>query len=128
MYYIIDAYAWIEYFRGSKKGKKAAKIIDSSASELLTLETTLAEIKGWALRNNISFSELETIIRHNSDIEHLTSEDWLRASEIRYEIRKKIRDFGFFNAVLLAVQERIKCKILTGDPHFAKLKDVVFLK
>ncbi|MEW6069275.1 MAG: PIN domain-containing protein [Candidatus Thermoplasmatota archaeon] len=128
MYYIVDAYAWIEYFRGTPIGKRAAKIIDNPATELLTLETTLAVIKSWALRNNVPFSELEIIIRHNSDIVHLTAEDWLRASELRHEARKKIPDFGFFDALILAVQEKVKYKILTGDKHFAKFKNVVLLK
>lgn len=128
MYYIVDACVWIEYFRGTSIGKKAAKIIDNPATELSTIETAVAEIKAWALKNDVAFPELETIIRHNSDITHLTTEDWLRAAELRYEIRKKIKDFGFLDAVIVAVQERAKGKILTCDTHFAKLEDVVFLK
>lgn len=125
--YIIDAYAWIEYFKGSKKGENAAEIIDSQKVRSITLECTLAEIKGWAMREGADFKKLHDVVVCNSDIVHITAEDWLDAAEIRHEARKKIADFGFIDALILAVQKRTKYKILTGDPHFTGLKDVVLL-
>lgn len=126
--YIIDAYAWIEYFKGSKKGENAAKVIDSQKTRTITLECTLAEIKGWALREDVDFKKLHDVVVCSSDIVHITAEDWLDAAEMRFEMRKKVPDFGFIDALILAVQKRTKYKVLTGDPHFRDLKDTVFLQ
>ena len=125
--FLIDAYAWIEYFRGSKKGKKVAEIVDDSKTEILTLESTLAEIKGWALREGERFDELYFVIRHDSRIVHSTLDEWLRAAELRFEIKKKKPRFGMMDALLIAAKEKYKCMILTGDPHFESIKDVLFI-
>jgi predicted nucleic acid-binding protein len=126
--FLIDAYAWIEYFRGSEKGNVAKKFIDDPETRILTLESTLAEIRGWALREGKPFDELHIVIRRNSDIVHSTCEEWLRAAELRFEVRKKVEQFGMLDALLIAAKERHDCKIITGDPHFEKIRDVVYLK
>jgi predicted nucleic acid-binding protein len=53
---------------------------------------------------------------------------WIRAAEIRHEILKTVPGFGLIDSVILAVQEEKRCMVLTGDPHFERMKDVVFLK
>ena len=55
--HIVDTYAWIEYFIGSKKGEKAAVIIDDPNEPLITVECCLAEIRGWSLREVQNFDE-----------------------------------------------------------------------
>jgi hypothetical protein len=32
------------------------------------------------------------------------------------------------NSLMLAKQEELGCKIITGDPHFKGEKDIIFLK
>jgi predicted nucleic acid-binding protein len=125
--FIADAYAWVEYFRGSEKGKRAAGILDDPKKEILTLERTLAEVKCWALRERKPFDDLYVIIRRNSRIVHSTVEDWLRASELRFEIRRTVPGFGLMDALLLAAAERSGSRVLTGDAHFRKISNVVFL-
>ncbi len=125
--FLIDAYAWVEYFRGSKKGKKVARIVDDPESEVMTLESTLAEIKGWALREGEEFEELHFVIRHDSRIVHSTVEEWLRAAELRFEVKKRKPRFGMMDALLLAAKEKYDCRIVTGDPHFKGLKDAMLI-
>ena len=125
--FIADTYAWVEYFRGSEKGKRAAGILDDPKKDILTLESTLAEVKCWALRERKPFDELYVVMRRNSKIVHPTLEDWLRAAELRYEIRRTVPGFGTMDALLLAAAERSGSRILTGDPHFKKMTNVVFL-
>ena len=126
--YLIDAYAWVEYFRGTEKGRKAAKSIDDPKLDLMTLESTVAEIKGWALRESKPFDDLYLVVRRNSKIVHTSLEEWLRAAELRMEVRRKVPGFGMLDALLLAAKERHDCGILTGDPHFRKMAGVTFLE
>ena len=38
MKFIIDSFAWIEYFKASESGEKAKKIIEKKENELFTLD------------------------------------------------------------------------------------------
>ncbi len=125
--YLIDTYAWIEYFIGSKRGEKVKEIIENEDNITLTPECCLAEIKGWSIRENMDFDELYSIVRKVSDIQCVITQDWLDAASIRSEMRKTMKDFGMIDALIMAQQKRIGCKVVSGDPHFEGLKDVIFI-
>lgn len=127
MLYIIDSYAWIEYFLGSQKGAVLRKVFQEEKHQFLTVECCLAEIQGWALINKKDFDALFKIIRANSDITPLTEHDWIDAGKERFEQRKTQKDFGLIDATLLVKQKALRCKIISGDKHFKDLNDVVFL-
>ena len=46
---------------------------------------------------------------------------------IHSTIRKRIKDFGLADAFVLTTAKRLGAKIVTGDPHFKNMKNVVFL-
>jgi len=127
MLYVIDSYAWVEYFIGSDKGKLLKKLFLDEKNNFLTIECCLAEIKGWALKNNKDFDDLFTIIRANSRILSLTEHNWIDSGEVRFEQRKSQRDFGLIDAVILVKQKELNCKLITGDKHFKGMKSIVFL-
>ncbi len=116
--FLIDTYAWVEYFIGSKRGEKVKKIIEDENNAILTPECCLAEIKGWAIRENVDFEELYSITRKVSDIQCILTRDWL-------DVAKK--GFGMMDALIIAQQKRMVCKVVSGDPHFEHLKDVIFI-
>jgi hypothetical protein len=66
--YIVDTYAWIEYFIGLEKGEKAAVMIDDPNEHLIMVECCLAEIKGWTLRERQNFNEIYAIVKSNLEI------------------------------------------------------------
>ena len=47
---------------------------------------------------------------------------------IHAEKRRKIRDFPYGDAAILAVARRLKAKVLAGDPHFRGMENVEFLE
>ncbi|HLD58315.1 MAG TPA: PIN domain-containing protein [archaeon] len=118
MKFIIDSYAWIEYFKASAIGEKAKKIIEKKENELFTLDVCLAEIKFWALGEKTDFSKIQFIIKSDSAVVETFSNDWLEAAEIKFEKRKKHKNFGLVDALLLAKQKQLNATILTGDKHF----------
>ncbi len=117
MLYIIDSYAWVEYFIGSSKGEILRKLFLDEKNNFLTVECCLAEIKGWALKNNKDFDSLFTIIRANSSILTLTEHNWIDSGEERFEQRKTQKDFGLIDAVILVKQKELNCKLISGDKH-----------
>ena len=122
---IIDSYAWIEYFFGSEKGKKVRDLIEKK--ECYTLEHNLAEIYEWAKKNNENFDFLQRIIIVKSKILAISRKDWLRGVEIKLEQRKESKDFGLIDGLMLAKQEDLKCRLVTGDKHFKNAQNVIFL-
>jgi len=125
--YIIDSYAWVEYFLGSKKGELFKKLFLDEDNSFFTVECCLGEIKGWAIKNKLGFEEYYKIIKANSEILELNEEDWINAAEEKAEQRKTERDFGLIDAMILVKQKELGCKIISGDKHFKKLKNVLFL-
>jgi len=115
---IVDSYAWIEYFKASAKGVKSKNFIEEETNELFTLDICLAEIKFWALGETADFEEIKGIILSNSVVVESFSSDWLEAAQIKFEKRKKHKNFGLVDAMLLVKQKQLNATILTGDTHF----------
>ena len=126
--YIIDSYAWVEYFIGSSKGDILRKLFLESNNNFLTVECCLAEIKGWSLRHDKTFDELFRVIRANSRIESLSEHDWIHSGEERFEQRKTQKTFGLIDAVILTKQKELNCKLVSGDKHFKNLNKVIFIE
>ena len=127
LHYILDTYAWIEYFIGSKKGAIVKTLIDAKKNTFSTLENCIAELKLWCLAENENFQKLFSIVKINSSIEPITLNNWIEAANIRHEKRKQMKDFGLMDALILAKQDEIKGKIVTGDKHFKNMKNVEFI-
>jgi len=127
MKYLVDSFAWIEYFIGSAKGRVVRKIFNNPKSELFTVDCHIAEIKFWALQQKLNFAEHLNAIRTNSQIVETFLTDWLEAAEEKFDKRKKSANFGLLDAMLLVKQRKLNCRILTGDKHFKKLKNVEYL-
>ncbi len=128
MLYIIDSYAWVEYFMGSQKGEVLKKLFLDEKNRFAAVECCLAEIQGWALNNKQDFNTLFKIIRANSTILPLTEHDWINAGKERFEHRKTQKDFGLIDAVILVKQMEFNSFIVTGDKHFKGKKNIVFLE
>jgi len=124
MKFIVDSYAWIEYFKASQRGAQAKGIIEKKENELLTLDVCLAEIKFWTLTEKMDFSQVQNIIKSNSAVIETFSNDWLEAASIKFEKRKKYKNFGLVDALLLVKQKQLNAIILTGDEHFKENKNV----
>lgn len=125
--YIIDTYAWVEYFIGSERGKQVKKIVEDKDNTIITPECCLAEIKGWCIREQQDFDEMYSFVRKISEIECVLTQDWLDAASIRSEMRKTAKDFGMMDALIMAQQRRMGCTVVSGDPHFKGKRDVVFV-
>jgi len=127
MIYIVDSWAWIEYFIGSEKGLILKKLLDNKNHKFITMECTISELKSYCLRTNNDFSKMHNTLKRNSIILPVLKEHWLNAAEIRHEIRKMIKDFGLIDSILVSKQNELKCKIVSGDKHFKGMKNVIYI-
>ncbi len=127
MIYIVDTYAWIEYFKGSKHGAILKNLFKKENDKFVTMECCIAELGGFCLKNKMDFNRLYNVVKTNSIILPVLTAQWLNAAKIRFELRKKMKTFGLIDAILVAKQQELKCKVVSGDPHFKNLKNVVYI-
>lgn len=121
--YVIDSYAWVEYFRGTKEGAAAKEYIEKKSNA--TCSMTIAELAEKYRRENKDFSEDFNFIVSKSEIIDLSSDIALAAGEINFENKKKIKNWGMSDAVILATARMFNAKVVTGDEHFRNLNAVM---
>ena len=124
---IVDAWAWIEYFAGSKKGSVLKKILENKNNRFITMDCTLSEVKSYCLRTDTDFNSSANIIKRNSIVLPVLLDNWLEASEVKHEMREKFKDFGLIDSILIAKQKEHNCQIISGDRHFKGLRNVKYI-
>jgi len=124
--YVIDSYAWIEYFEGSAKGRVVQKVI-LEKHEIITSAVTVAEVISRMKRKGFEVDDIYLALTNLSQIEDTHALDAKDVGLIHAELRSKVKDFGLADAFVLAVAHQHDAKIITGDPHFKHMKNVIFL-
>ncbi len=131
--YTIDAYAWIEYFRASKYGETAKKYIESESAATPTI--VISEISR-KLRREIDLGN-EThegrlkrleFIRATSQIVDLDFEIAAEAGGTDVDMKKKAKNWGLADSIILCTARNAEGKVVTGDEHFRELDEVIFIK
>src|SRR3989344_1284953 len=120
--YVLDSYAWVEYFIASEKGRKVKEILEARNNEIHTSVITIAEVCGKAKKENADVEEAYRQMLLISKIESITPEIAKEASSLRHEMRKKEENFGLADAIILVTAKTIGAKVLTGDRHFKGIK------
>ena len=129
MKYVIDSYAWIEYFTGSELGEKVKSLIESS-EEKLTPTICLAEVYAKTLK--VESQEIaekqKAFIKEKSALVFLDEAIAVESARQNVLLKKEIDGWGLADSIVYATAIIKKAEVVTGDEHFKKLKNVLFLK
>lgn len=125
--YVIDAYAWTEYLRGTGKGEKVRSIIEDRRNEVFTSAITLSEVLSKFIRNNEDYYTPLRAINILSRVEEVDANTAVKAAVTHAEMRRKINDFGLADAFVIAVSQNLQARIVTGDKHFQKLPNLIMI-
>src|SRR3989344_3902109 len=123
--YIIDSYDWVEYFEGSKQGEMAKEFIESKNSA--TSVIIIAELSEKYEGETKKFDEDLRFIISQTKIIVLNTELALFAGKINNENKKKIKNWGMADSIILATARINKAKVVTGDEHFRNLDSVMIV-
>jgi predicted nucleic acid-binding protein len=127
--YVIDSYAWIEYFMGTEAGEKA-KLVIENLEEKITPSICLAEIYAKTLK--IEGQELaekqRTFIKEKSSLAALDETTAIESAKVQIKMKKEISGWGLADSVVYATAFLKKAEVVTGDKHFKTLENVLFLK
>ncbi len=129
MRYVIDSFAWIEYFMGTRAGQNTKKIIENS-EEKLTPTICLAEVYGKTLKvENQELAEKQrAYIKEKSALIPLDESIALEAAKINVRMKKDTDGWGIADSIVFATATIKKAEVVTGDEHFKNLRNVVFIK
>jgi predicted nucleic acid-binding protein len=123
---VFDSYAWIEYFRGSKKGEKVKNFVESKKG--VTPIIVIAELSAKYHKEGWDFWDKDLqFIMSKSVIFDLTLEIASSAGKTRKDLRKEKPNFGLADAIILETGKSINAPVLTGDPHFKGLSNTIFI-
>lgn len=126
--YIVDAWAWIEYFKGSEYGAKLNNILEDPATDVYTCAITVAEVISKTARDGRDVEAAYDMIHSNSQITKIDEQISKQAGIIHSKMRQTKKDFGIADAYILATASKLKAKIVTGDPHFNGLDNAIMIK
>jgi predicted nucleic acid-binding protein len=84
MKYLLDTYAWIEFFKASAKGERVAKLLENKKNKIVVCDVVFAEIFGWAIRKN-TYLDVSLLLSSNIRI----SMNYIRTSGWRVLLGKK---------------------------------------
>jgi predicted nucleic acid-binding protein len=126
--YIIDAWAWIEYFKGTQAGAKLNEILEDPTTDTYTCAITVAEIISKIARDNQDVEAAYDMLLSNSSVIKIDEQLSKQAGLFHYKMRQTIKDFGIADAYILATANKFAAKIITGDPHFEGLENVILIK
>jgi len=129
MKYVIDSYAWIEYFMGTKTGEKVKPIIENT-EEKITPTICLAEIYAKTLRvENDELAEKQRIfIKEKSALAPLDEKTAVEAAMLTSKLKREVPGWGLADSIVYATALIKKAEVVTGDEHFKKLKNVTFIR
>jgi predicted nucleic acid-binding protein len=129
MKYVIDSYTWIEYFTGSRRGETVKSLIENS-EEKITPTICLAEVYSKTLK--VESQELaekqKAFIKEKSSLAVLDESIAVESAKLNVRMKKEIDGWGLADSIVYATATIKKAEVVTGDEHFKKLKNVLFIK
>lgn len=124
---LVDSWAWIEYFKGSAAGRKVKELIENSQEKVIVSMVNIAEVYNSFLRDypdNERYAEAsKKAMKQRSYIYDVDETIAVESAKIKHE-----KKWGLGDSIIYATATREGAKVLTGDPHFKGLNDVIFLE
>ncbi len=124
--HVLDSWAWVEYLRGSERGKKVRHEIEES-SELFTHLITIAELTSKLKREGMDTTIAWRAVTSVSRVIVPDAMDSKNVGLLHAEIKAKRPNFSLADAFVLHGARKLKATVLTGDRDFEGLREAVML-
>lgn len=124
--YLVDAWAWIEYLRGSEAGLKVKEKVEGEL-EILTHVVTLAEVVSKVKREGMDAEVAWKSVTTLSKIVLVDEVDSKEAGLLHAILKSQRASFSLADAFLLHAARKTGVKILTGDPDFRGISEAIMI-
>lgn len=130
----IDSFAWIELIRGSRHGITTRDFVEA-AEACFTPSIVLAEVAYRCLRDGFRDSAIRQELGAMAEASTIVPIDdalALAAASATVELRERaaaerLRPPGLGDGLVLATARETGSRLLTGDPHFRRLPETLWL-
>jgi predicted nucleic acid-binding protein len=131
--YVIDTYAWIEYFKGTAMGATARQYIEDKKTAtpsivILELKRSLIKDVAEGLETKRGAARKMDYVRSVSAIIELTFDSAIKSADLDLEMKYKKKNWGMADSIILATARELGAKVVTGDEHFRGIKEAVMIK
>lgn len=132
---VVDSYAWIEYFLGTRRGAFVEKAI-LEAQEAYTPAIVLAEIAAKYGREGApkqAIKERLKLISETTVITPITIDTATEIPKAKTDLQKNAQKLGLkqkpslADAIILATARKLEAHVLTRDQHFKNLKETLWI-
>lgn len=119
---LLDSWAWMEYFFGSKKGEPVRRIVEDPDEAIVVAKVNVFEVYHKLLkeRGKESAERFTHFMLGRCILDDLDVDTIKLASE-----EKKTFGLGMADAIILATAVKHGAHLYTGDRDFERTKDVV---
>ncbi len=128
--YVLDTYAWAEFFDGTAKGRRVRELIETEHGRIGTSIMALAEFSDKCAREGRDVERLVSFIEGKSAILQLTRDIALKSGELKAALRKVSKNISLADSIHFQTAKEFDAVFITGDPDFQPLKqnkDVMLL-
>lgn len=129
MRYVVDSYAWIEYFMGTEAGRRIKHIIEGP-EEKMTPTICVAEVYAKTLRSESQeLAENQRVfIKERSALIPLDEAIAVESAKIDQDMKSRIKGWSLADSIVYATALFKDAEVLTGDEHFRGLEKVVYIR
>ena len=116
---VLDTWAWIHYWQGDMR---VHPFIEGTG-QLITSVITVAELERHNTHNPAKMEEMLLEIQQRSRIVPID----INIARLAGNVRSRMKEGGIADALIIATAMINQAKVLTGDPHFKTLPDVILI-
>jgi predicted nucleic acid-binding protein len=120
---LLDSWCWVEYFEGTVCGKEVSKYVDSEESLFISV-INLAEVYKWALSKKGEADAESMIYIMLSRCFIIPVQPTIALNAAKTNWNKK---WGLGDSLIYETAKAHKLQLVTGDTHFKKEKEIIFL-
>lgn len=113
---LLDTYAWVEFFNGTKKGERVKNLIKTQSC--FTSAISIAELSEWIENEQFNRKAILQNVKSFSTIIDLDNSILEMAGIIKIKKRKTIKGIGLIDCIIISTGRYYNLQIVTGDNHF----------
>jgi predicted nucleic acid-binding protein len=120
---LLDSWCWIEFANGSKIGKQIANYIDSDQMLFISVINLSEVYKKYLSETNEKHADkIVSLMMSRCFLIPIEAETALNAAKTNHK-----KKWGLGDSLIYESAKAHKLQLVTGDPHFKKEKEVIYL-
>ncbi|WP_292347830.1 MULTISPECIES: PIN domain-containing protein [unclassified Methanoregula] len=116
---VLDTWTWIEYWKGDDRVRTYIERKETRITSMITI----AELERFYGVERERMDRMVSMIRSRSLLVPVD----LVIARTAGSVRRQMKEGGIADAIIYATALRHRAKVVTGDPHFRGMPEVVFV-